>query len=223
MNVFEGVQGMILFVHHWLCEWKCSHFALIHSCPLSPSQAAQFQVAVSYHYIFCPFFLIGTCLCNISFPIPSSLFVPTTISLIFQLCIPVPVAHPVRFQKPVFSCLVLLFLSPQYSLYSFHSIHTSCLFSQCIHCLMFSSASSPCPSQIPDWKNTVAFSCQFKAPYVDPKQWRISHLPSEKLDFGVVIALEKPLFKWCCYIRLLALLSVFEQVFKHPGYRRKLP
>lgn len=116
MNVFEGVQGMILFIHCWLCEWKCSHFALIHLCPLSPSQAPQLHIAVSYHYIFCPLFLIGTCLCNITFPVPFNLFLPSTVSLIFQLCIPVPVAHAVLFQKPVFSCLMLLFLSLQYSL-----------------------------------------------------------------------------------------------------------
>lgn len=47
-------------------------------------------------------------------------------------------------------------------------------------------------------------------------------VPSEKLHFGVVIALKKPVLKCCCYVRLLALISVFEQVFKHPGYRKNI-
>ena len=49
-------------------------------------------------------------------PFRFSSYLPTTTPLIFQLCILVPVAHPVFFQQPVFPCLVLLFLFLQYSL-----------------------------------------------------------------------------------------------------------
>lgn len=116
VNVCEGVQGMILFIHCWLCEQKCSHFFLFHLCPLSPSQALQFHCAVEYLCIFCFFFFSlqeGTALSPF---FRFSSYLPTTTPLIFQLCILVPVAHPVFFQQPVFPCLVLLFLFLQYSL-----------------------------------------------------------------------------------------------------------
>lgn len=154
----------------WGCKgWFCSSTASFMSesaptlpwsihAPYHPVRLLSYMLLLAITVFSAPFFLTGAHLCNIPFPIPSNLFLPSTVSLIFQPCIPVPIAHPVLFQKPVLSYLVLLFLFPQDSLYSFPTIHTYCLFSQCIHWLLLFSASSLCPSQIRDLLSVILLS-----------------------------------------------------------------
>lgn len=152
----------------------------------APSQAPQLQVAVSYHCIFYPFFPMGTHMCDTSFSLPSNLFLPSIVSVILELCI--PVAHPVLIQKPVFlSSAAFLIPTLLLILFSHYSLILSFFSVQSLSYIVFLTLSFP---------NTRPTRCRSvsKAPCVDPKQWRISHLPSEEIDSGVVIALNKPLW-----------------------------
>lgn len=168
MNVLEGVQGMSLFIHCWLRQWKCCHFALIHLCPLPPSQAPQLQVAVRYQYIFCLFFVLtGILLLGIFLPVLISsnpAQSPWSFSSAWQFQLHNhSSSRSLRF--PVKCC----FSYPMYSLHSFPTIHTCCLSSQCIHshvffCILSLSFLNTRPTQC------HSFSRVLKAPCVDPSQ-----------------------------------------------------
>lgn len=156
-----------LFIHCWLCQWKCCPFALIHLCPLPASQAPELQVAVSYQYIFCLFFLIGIPLSNTSFPLlissdPAQSPWSFSSASQFQL-------HTQSSSRSLCFLVKCCFSYPTYSLHSFPTIHTYCLSSQCIHshvfcCVLTLSFPNTRPTQC------HSFSCVFKAPCIYPNQ-----------------------------------------------------
>lgn len=214
MNVLEGVQGTTLFIHCWLCHWKYCPFALIHLCPLSPSY--KLLLAISIFSAFC--FLTGIPLSNFS----SLVLVSSNpaVSLIFKLCIAVPITLLVLFQKPVFSCQVLLFLP--HVLLTLLPHHSHILSFLPVRSFSYILCSHPVLPKYQTYSVSFILSC-FKSTLYRPKPIKNKPSSIRKTWSCCGVALNKPVWKLCCYIRLLALLSVFEQVFKHPGYRKKKP
>lgn len=155
-------------------------------------------------YFLLFFFLTGIPLSNFS----SLVLVSSNpaVSLIFKLCIAVPITLLVLFQKPVFSCQVLLFLP--HILLTLLPHHSHILSFLPARSFSYILCSHPVLPKYQTYSVSFILSC-FKSTLYRPKPIKNKPSSIRKTWSCCGVALNKPVWKLCCYIRLFLFLNKF--------------